>query len=31
MANSVDPDQLAPLEQSGMGLQCLLKTFCSRT
>ena len=24
MANSVDPDQTAPLEQSDLGLQCLL-------
>ena len=25
MANSVDPDQTAPYEQSGLGLHCLTK------
>ena len=28
MANSVDPDQTAPKEQSDLGLHCLRMTFC---
>ena len=28
MANSVDPDQTAPKEQSDLGLHCLHMTFC---
>ena len=32
MANSVDPDQTAPIkEQSGQGLYCLLRLDCSNT
>ena len=29
LANSVDPDQTAPKEQSDLGLHCLLIQFCS--
>ena len=28
MANSVDPDQTAPQEQSDLGLHCLQMPFC---
>ena len=28
MANSVDPDQTAPKEQSDLGLHCLLRLLC---
>ena len=28
MANSVDPDQTAPLEQSDQNLHCLLRHTC---
>ena len=28
MANSVDPNQTAPVEQSDLGLQSLLKPMC---
>ena len=28
IANSVDPDQTAPLEQSDLGLHCLHMPFC---
>ena len=28
MANSVDPDQTAPSEQSDLGLHCLHMSFC---
>ena len=28
MANSVDPDQTVPLEQSDLGLHCLHMPFC---
>ena len=28
MANSVDPDQTAPEEQSDLGLHCLHMLFC---
>ena len=31
MANSVDPGQTAPEEQSDLGLQCLFKTICPNT
>ena len=28
MANSADPDQTAPVEQSDQGLHCLQRNFC---
>ena len=31
MANSVDPDQTAPKEQSNPGLHCLLRPVCPKT
>ena len=31
MANSVDPDQTAPEEQSDLGLHCLLRPICPNT
>ena len=31
MANSVDPDQTGPLEQSDQGLHCLPRTNCPKT
>ena len=31
MANSVDPDQTAPEEQSDQGLHCLLRPICPNT
>ena len=31
MANSVDPDQTAPQEQSDLGLHCLLRHVCPKT
>ena len=31
MANSVDPDQTAPQEQSDLGLHCLPRTVCLKT
>ena len=31
MANSVDPDQTAPLEQSDQGLHCLPRPVCPKT
>ena len=30
MANSVDPDQNAPLEQFALGLHCLHMLFCQK-
>ena len=30
-ANSVDPDQTAPEEQSDLGLHCLLRPICPST
>ena len=31
MANSVDPGQTAPFEQSDLGLHCLLRSVCVST
>ena len=31
IANSVDPDQTAPLEQSDLGLHCLPRPICLKT
>ena len=31
MANSVDPDQTGPNEQSALGLHCLLGPICPNT
>ena len=31
VANSVDPDQTAPKEQSDLGLHCLLRPNCFNT
>ena len=31
LANSVDPDQTAPKEQSDQGLQCLFRLTCPNT
>ena len=31
MANSVDPDQIVPKEQSDLGLHCLHTSFCQKT
>ena len=31
MANSVDPDQTAPEEQSDLGLHCLPRHICPKT
>ena len=31
MANSADPDQTAPKEQSDQDLHCLLEDFCPNT
>ena len=31
MANSVDPDQTAPLEESDLGLHCLPRHICPKT
>ena len=31
IANSVDPDQTAPKEQSDLGLHCLLRPVCPKT